>query len=324
MPRGPRLRSLRWRLAAAIAAILVVVVGVTFYAIYRGTGAQVRGQIDRELRADAASFLARGVPPRTSDPRAVEAAGRRYVAAQPFRAAVRLLIERVRGGPVVTNQPEVVGLRGEPNEPLDRQRAEREQARRLLMAPVGFSTVRVADVGELRLFNTVAHVGDTTPAVVGVGEPLEPVERAQRGVARTFVVAGSLTLAAALLASYLVAARWSRPLRRMSAIAARVDAGDLSPRIQAAGGRDEVRILADAFDHMLDRLEDAFARQRAFVSDASHELRTPLTVIRGQLEVLARERSPSADDVKRVERLVTIETLRMRRPLEDLPGLARS
>ena len=76
----------------------------------------------------------------------------------------------------------------------------------------------------------------------------------------------------------------------MAQIAARVDAGDLSPRIDARGPLNETRILADAFDHMLDRLEEAFARQQAFVSDASHELRTPLTAIRGQLEVLARQR----------------------------------
>ena len=44
---------------------------------------------------------------------------------------------------------------------------------------------------------------------------------------------------------------------------------------------------------MLDRLDDAFSRQRQFVSDASHELRTPLTAIRGQLEVLARSEQPS-------------------------------
>ncbi|CAN5906087.1 hypothetical protein BH23ACT2_BH23ACT2_14660 [soil metagenome] len=36
----------------------------------------------------------------------------------------------------------------------------------------------------------------------------------------------------------------------------------------------------------LDRLEAAFATQRAFVDDAGHELRTPITVIMGQLEVM--------------------------------------
>jgi signal transduction histidine kinase len=83
-------------------------------------------------------------------------------------------------------------------------------------------------------------------------------------------------------------------------------------------------MLADSFNLMLDRLEDAFARQRAFASDASHELRTPLTVIRGQLEVLSRQRDPSADDVRRVERLVRTEILRMERLVDDLLVLARA
>ena len=90
----------------------------------------------------------------------------------------------------------------------------------------------------------------------------------------------------------------------MAAVAARVDAGDLHPRIHDPGGQGyEVRVLADAFNHMLDRLTDAFAGQRAFVADASHELRTPLTVIRGQLEVLAAQSDPPAiaEEVQRVE-----------------------
>ena len=79
----------------------------------------------------------------------------------------------------------------------------------------------------------------------------------------------------------------------MAATAAAVDAGDLTPRIgPEASAAVEVRTLAEAFDHMLDRLDDAFSRQRQFVSDASHELRTPLTAIRGQLEVLARSDRP--------------------------------
>jgi signal transduction histidine kinase len=110
----------------------------------------------------------------------------------------------------------------------------------------------------------------------------------------------------------------------MADVAARVDAGDLTPRMHQPGRTDEIRQLADSFDTMLDRLEDAFARQRAFASDASHELRTPLTVIRGQLEVLARTPDPSAADVRHVEGLVRTEILRMERLVEDLLVLARA
>ena len=75
-----------------------------------------------------------------------------------------------------------------------------------------------------------------------------------------------------------------------------------------------MRVLTDAFNHMLDRLTEAFAAQRAFVADASHELRTPLTVVAGQLEVLAAQRNPPAEEVRRVERLVQAEIARIGAP----------
>jgi signal transduction histidine kinase len=90
------------------------------------------------------------------------------------------------------------------------------------------------------------------------------------------------------------------------------------------GVGDEVRVLAEAFNHMLDRLAQAFVRQREFVADASHELRTPLTVIRGQLEVLAADPNPSADEVRRVERLVQSEVGRLSRLVDDLLVLTQA
>jgi signal transduction histidine kinase len=162
-------------------------------------------------------------------------------------------------------------------------------------------------------------------ATVAVGEPLAAVGHAQRGVARAFILAGILALASALFASYLIGARVSRPLREMAAVAARVDAGDLHPRIHDVGGQaDEVKVLADAFNHMLDRLTAAFAGQRAFIADASHELRTPLTVISGQLEVLAAQGDPPVQEVRRVERLVQAEIARISRLVDDLLLLART
>ena len=83
-------------------------------------------------------------------------------------------------------------------------------------------------------------------------------------------------------------------------------------------------MLADSFNHMLDRLAAAFAQQRDFVADASHELRTPLTVIGGQLEVLAAQPDPTREDIQRVQRLVSAEIARMSRLVDDMLLLAGS
>ncbi len=189
---------------------------------------------------------------------------------------------------------------------------------------IGYSVRQVADVGDIRVLERAVTIG-RVHVVAGAGEPLTIVERAQHGVARAFLLAGALTLALALIASYFAGARVSAPLRRLAAIATRVDAGDLAPRMKSterAGS--EVQVLAHAFNHMLDRLAEAFASQRDFIADASHELRTPLTVIRGQLDVLGAQADPPTDEVKRVERLVQAEIMRISRLVNDLLFLARA
>ncbi|HEY5053116.1 MAG TPA: ATP-binding protein [Solirubrobacterales bacterium] len=156
------------------------------------------------------------------------------------------------------------------------------------------------------------------------GSAISPIADAQSDVEKTFLVVGGAALVAALLAGYLLAARTASPLRRYAATAAEIDAGDLTPRLEP-GPADaaELRTLAEAFNHMLDRLDQAFARQRRFVSDASHELRSPLTAIRGQLEVLARADSPSIEEIRRVETMTMTEMRRVERLVDDLLTLAR-
>ena len=245
---------------------------------------------------------------------------RSYVHDQPFGASSTLLFATVPGAGTSTNQPELLGLVAPDNgETLAAQAQENRLAHRLFTVRDGYSTLDFPDVGDLRLLKRRVSIDGRPDVTIGVGEPLAAVKRAQHGIARAFILAGALALAAALLASYLVGARVSRPLRRMAAIAARVDAGELEPRIHETGGPgDEVRVLADAFNHMLDRLSAAFAGQRAFVADASHELRTPLTVIRGQLEVLSAQPHPPIEEVRRVERLVQAEVSRITRLVDDL------
>ncbi len=317
----PWFRSLRARLALAIAVILVAALGTAFVATYRGTGTQVQAQIDQDLRQEASAFEQK-IPLLKVTRARVTKAAQSYIEDQVTSTVTpRLYVVRVAGGGIVSNLPELnpadsAGSVAGPHR-------ESPEARALRTAPLNFSDVSVG--GEpVRLYAIQAVRDGRTVAVIAVGETTEGVTRAQSGVARTFLFAGTATLLAAIGLGFAFATRLSRPLRRMATTAAEVRAGDLSKRIDASGRNDEVRVLADSFDRMLDRLEDAFARQRGFVADASHELRTPLTVIRGQLEVLARQRDVTPADVRHVDEVVRTEVLRMERLVDDLLLLARA
>ena len=104
----------------------------------------------------------------------------------------------------------------------------------------------------MRVLERSVRVGGVH-VVVGAGEPLAIVDRAQDGVARTFVLAGALTLALALVASYLAGARVRRRCGGWRRVAARVDAGELEPRMEVPPGRRRGQVLAEAFNNMLDR-----------------------------------------------------------------------
>lgn len=87
------------------------------------------------------------------------------------------------------------------------------------------------------------------------------------------------------LAAWLLARRSVRPVRRVTTLAREISDTNLHRRIGLAGPRDELTELADTFDDMLARLEQAFTAQRAFAAHASHELRTPLTVMIAEAEL---------------------------------------
>jgi two-component system OmpR family sensor kinase len=318
--------GLRWRLAGWFALVTIACTALVFVVVYDDTGTQLRREMDQEISADAGELADSLTMTKRATPRRVSDVAGRYVRDQPFSASSTLLFVLVPGEKTSTNRPEFFGNPPpEDGETVAEQDQENRLSAHLLTASDGYNTLALPDVANLRLLKRSVRISKALTVTVGVGEPLASVTRAQRGVARAFVLAGLLALAGALLASYLIGARVSRPLRRMAAVAARVDAGDLHPRIHDLGrDGDEVRVLADAFNRMLDRLTDAFAGQRAFLADASHELRTPLTVIRGQLEVLASQSDPSATEVRRVEYLVQAEIARISRLVDDLLLLAKT
>ncbi|MCB0430593.1 MAG: HAMP domain-containing histidine kinase [Flavobacteriales bacterium] len=88
------------------------------------------------------------------------------------------------------------------------------------------------------------------------------------------------------------AGRALNPISKVVGQVKRITISSLNLRVDEGNHQDEVAKLAQTFNEMLGRLEEAFNMQKNFIANASHELRTPLTAITGQLEVLMmRDRS---------------------------------
>lgn len=135
-----------------------------------------------------------------------------------------------------------------------------------------------------------------------------------RGIVLSSIVAvGFAAVAALLLARYL-----TRPLRRLTAGAKAVAAGNLDHRVQVAGPG-EVEELADAFNEMAVSLQMGEDLRRRMVSDVAHELRNPVTALRAQAEAVAEGILPM--DEHRIASIVE-DLAHLSRVIEDLQELS--
>ena len=137
---------------------------------------------------------------------------------------------------------------------------------------------------------------------------------------RTYGVAALVALVLVTAVAAWQAGRLLAPLRTLRATAEEISETDLSRRLPVVGN-DDLTDLTHTFNAMLDRLQQAFGGQRAFLDDAGHELRTPLTILRGHLEVLDPE---DPEDVARAQDLLLDEADRMSRLVDDMILLTKA
>lgn len=79
-----------------------------------------------------------------------------------------------------------------------------------------------------------------------------------------------------------------RVIDEMIVKAGNISSQNLNLRLNVKDSTDELVEFALTFNGMMDRIEQAYEKQKQFVSDASHELRTPIAVIQGYARMLER------------------------------------
>jgi two-component system, OmpR family, heavy metal sensor histidine kinase CusS len=125
------------------------------------------------------------------------------------------------------------------------------------------------------------------------------------------------------LIGHRIATRGIRPVREITTMAERTGSQNLKTRIEPAGYPVELAALAQTFNAMLDRLEEAFERLSRFSADIAHELRTPVNNMRGEAEViLSRSRPPG--EYREALASCLEESSRLSELIESLLFLARA
>jgi signal transduction histidine kinase len=138
------------------------------------------------------------------------------------------------------------------------------------------------------LQSTVPVHSQAPRAITGTGQGIGPHQ-----LFAGSAVALAVLIPVAVAAGWLVAGRFLRPLRAITATATAVSAVSLHQRLNLGEPADELTELGAIVDDLLARLQASFDAQRHFVANASHELRTPLAGLRTLLEVALAD--PDAD-----------------------------
>lgn len=159
--------------------------------------------------------------------------------------------------------------------------------------------------------------GEVVVATVPVAE-VEGLVRALRLSLAGVVPVLTVLFAAAI---WVALGRALRPVERLRSAAAQVARAGGPGSLPEPGTDDEIGALARTLNEMLDRLEVAAGRQRAFVADAAHELRTPLAALGATLDVARAHPDAYARDELVAD--LAAETRRMQVLVDDLLLLAR-
>jgi len=143
-----------------------------------------------------------------------------------------------------------------------------------------------------------------------------------RLILRRFLVAGVVGLVLSLALAWIMGRSIVRPLRKVTAAAAKVSQGNYDLHLDIASP-DEVRSMANSFNTMTQAVKASQQAQRDFVANVSHELKTPLTSIQGFSQAILDGTADDPGSIRQAAGVVHDEAGRMTRMVSQLLDLAK-
>jgi heavy metal sensor kinase len=182
--------------------------------------------------------------------------------------------------------------------------------------------VRLNDGSHVFLISHI-HSMNGRQLLIRLGYSLAPLRSRMYQFLLVLLVAIPVALLLAALAGHAIARRALRPLEEMARGAEQITASNLHHRLDAQNPNDEMGHIARVFNHLLERLEQAFLQLQRFTADAAHELRTPIAALRTVGEV-ALEKGQDSEEYREALGNILEETARLNETIDSLLLLARA
>jgi len=167
------------------------------------------------------------------------------------------------------------------------------------------------------------HVDSNTHFIVAIAAVDKDGQESLTELRRILLIALLLAVILSFVAGIIFAKRIISPIKRITGEVNLITSKNLSQRIKIDNNKDELSQLAETFNNLLNRLQDSFAIQRRFISNASHELSTPLTSVSSQLEV-AMQKTRTEDEYKEVIASVYDDILELQLLTQTLLEIAKA
>jgi len=182
--------------------------------------------------------------------------------------------------------------------------------------------IKLADGTHVLVISHV-HPVDGRQVLIRLGYSLAPLRDRMLQFFLLLLVAMPVGLIIAGFAGYNIARRAFLPLEEMAARAEQITASNLQERVTVENEHDELGHMARVLNHLLQRLEQAFAQLQRFTADAAHELRTPLASLRAAGEIALQETEDGEGYREAISSMLE-ETVRLNQTIEGLLMLSKA